>query len=193
MFLRPYQITVRTYPTQVTTAVEAVVFAYHIEHEFMKCWLSSKTPLSPLKAQYQGSCPSVNFILFLHTCQDMIPSEMAKWTYLVYQNYTANVLWPRTSAIAQVSSLCVFSSSTIVHPMIFAQSRSSRSLPSGLRLLLRPLFRPPAPRPRPGLPGGGRTNAKSTEIVWSSNFWLCAPSIAARASSSVVYSISAYP
>lgn len=42
----------------------------------------------------------------------------------MYQNYTANVLWPCTSAVAHVSSLCVFSSSTIVHPMIFDSSRS---------------------------------------------------------------------
>lgn len=68
----------------------------------------------------------------------------------------------------------------------------------GLRLRLLLLLRPPPPRPPPPLlllplPGGGRTKAKSTWIVWSSSFWPSAPSIAARASCSVAYSIRAYP
>jgi hypothetical protein len=57
-----------------------------------------------------------------------------------------------------------------------------------LRLLALPFCGPRLARP---FPGGGRTNAKSTSIVWSSSFVLCAPSIAARASSSVGYSIKA--
>lgn len=30
--------------------------------------------------------------------------QLVEWTYLMYQDYTANVLWPRTSAIAHVKS-----------------------------------------------------------------------------------------
>lgn len=82
-------------------------------------------------------------------------------------------------------------------------SINQSSLPApGLRLLLLPLRAPrfdplPLPPPPPGrplfaaLPGGGRTKAKSTLTVWPSRSVLLAPSIAARASSSVVYSINA--
>ena len=129
-------------------------------------------------------------ILILTKIRQATPKQAVK-TYLMYKHYTANVLFnPCTSALRLViysfnSFYCVF----------LLQSRSSRSscLPSGLRLLLRPRFRPPAPFPRPGFPGGGRTKAKSTEMVCSRSFWLCAPSMAARASSSVVNSMRAYP
>jgi hypothetical protein len=71
----------------------------------------------------------------------------------------------------------------------------------GLRLRLLPPRPPRAGPPLPPLappppcfpPGGGLTNAKSTCTVWSSSFSPFAPSIAARASSSVAYSIRAYP
>lgn len=69
----------------------------------------------------------------------------------------------------------------------------------GLRLLALPPRPPPpppdcAPRPPRFRPpffsfGGGRTNAKSTDKVWSSSFVPFAPSMALRASLSVGYSI----
>jgi hypothetical protein len=59
-----------------------------------------------------------------------------------------------------------------------------------LRLLALPFG---GARPLLFFDGGGLTNAKSTAIVWSKSLVLCAPSIAARASSRVGYSMSAYP
>jgi hypothetical protein len=76
--------------------------------------------------------------------------------------------------------------------------RSLSLLKDRVRLLLRLRLLPPRP-PRPPLPplgfsfGGGRTNAKSTEIVWSSSFVLFSALIAAFASGWVGYSIRAYP
>lgn len=63
-----------------------------------------------------------------------------------------------------------------------------------LRLLLLPARPPRPPRPPFGFSfGGGRTNAKSTEIVWSRSFVLFKALMAAFASGCVGYSIRAYP
>lgn len=76
--------------------------------------------------------------------------------------------------------------------------RSLSLLKERLRLLVRLLLLPPRP-PRPPLPpfgfsfGGGRTNAKSTEIVWSRSLVLFRALTAAFASGWVGYSIKAYP
>lgn len=63
---------------------------------------------------------------------------------------------------------------------------------AGLLLLSRSILEGPPRPPRPAwfpLPGGGLTKAKSTEIVWSSSLTPFAPSMAARASVSVGYSM----
>lgn len=74
---------------------------------------------------------------------------------------------------------------------------SSPSIPAspGLLLLALPSFcAPPPPRPPFFLPfSSPLTNAKSTEIVCSSNLTPFAPSTAALASANVGYSISTYP
>lgn len=71
------------------------------------------------------------------------------------------------------------------------------SPPSPLGLWLRALLFPPRPICPPRLPrsflGGPRTNAKSAVMGRSRIFFPDAPAMAAFASSSVAYSISAYP
>jgi hypothetical protein len=68
-----------------------------------------------------------------------------------------------------------------------------------LRLRLLPTRPPRPPPPPPPLPplgfsfGGGRTKAKSTEMVWSRSLVLFRPFMAALASGWVGYSIRAYP
>lgn len=77
----------------------------------------------------------------------------------------------------------------------YSISSSSSSLRAPGLLLLFLDFPPRAGAPRDWLllllllVGGGRTNAKSTEMVWSSNFVSFTPSTAAFASSSVGNSI----
>jgi len=77
--------------------------------------------------------------------------------------------------------------------------RSFSLLKERVRLLLRLRLRPARPPRPPLLPpfgfsfGGGRTNAKSTEMVWSRSLVLFSPLMAAFASGWVGYSIRAYP
>lgn len=92
------------------------------------------------------------------------------------------------------------SDAAILSPLHSTSSSPSCSIRSGLRVarlsgdLERDLARPFCAGARPPLAfGGGRTNTKSTVTVWSSNLVPFAPSIAARASSRVGYSMSAYP
>lgn len=85
------------------------------------------------------------------------------------------------------------SSSSLLSSRLSPLSPSRSPLPAPgllLRLRLRPRFGPPL-LPWPAFPGGGRTNAKSTLTVWSRSFLPFIPSMAARASSRVVYSINA--
>lgn len=79
------------------------------------------------------------------------------------------------------------------HSTSSSSSSFSRLLAPGLLLLCLPAFLPLLPPPDCPLLGGGRTKAKSTLIVCSSNCSPFAPSIAALASERVGYSMSTYP
>lgn len=123
------------------------------------------------------------------------------WTsqYLITNTARADVARSpgiSTSATgSRIPFLFISSSNLVTCPL--SSFHSSPSLATGLLLLLLCLLPPPPPPalppPRPPFPGGGRTNAKSTTIAWSSSLVSWAPSMAARASSSVAYSIKAYP